>query len=440
MNNINLLFQWVLIFAFFSCQTEKSKREDQRSSINLINKIWPINEDELPIGNNIKAVVGATLINGRGGEAIANSSVVIDGNKIVAVGISGEVKIPEEAEIVNAKGLTLIPGLIDAHFHLDRSVQLPNRFLKNGITSLRDPGAWIEAYEGERNEGYPLPRLFLTGPHFDMFPPAYPHDAFIVRDEEEARMQVNRLADQGASAIKVYFRLPLGLIKVICEEAHKRGLVVTGHLEITNAIDAINAGLDGIEHVTSLGTSLIPAREAEKYRQAVLLDNNARRSGRYEMWSGLDMEGAEIDSLLGFLAEKQTFLTATLAVYEFQDQKADSIKFTGFKNMMAFIGKAKKAGVSVVVGSHSVVPFADEGWAYHREMELLVESGWTNQEAIVAATMDNARFFKIEDRLGSIEPGKQADLVLLSANPLENIRHMRKIEKVMLNGSWIKRQ
>lgn len=434
-NNFSLTL--LIVFLSLSCQSEKVDRDSLSTIPDQKIEIQAINEKELPFEDNVIAIIGATLIDGQGGDPIENSSVIIEGDRILSVGKRGEVQIPEHAELVEAEGLFLLPGLIDAHFHLDRSVQLPNLFLQHGITSLRDPGAWIEAYDGERKGGYVLPRLFLTGPHFDMSPPAYPHDAFIVRDEEEARMQVNKLADQGASAIKIYFRLPLGLIKAICQEADKRGLIVTGHLETTPAMDAINAGMDGIEHVTSLGTSLISDREAEKYRQAVLLDNNARRMGRYEMWNGINVESAKVDSVIDFLVQNETFLSATLAVYEFRDQQADSVKFNGFKNMVAFIGKARKAGVAVVVGSHSVVPFADLGWAYHREMELLAESGLTNPEIIVAATMDNARFFKVEDNLGSIEVGKLADLVLLSANPLLDIWNMRKVEKVMLNGFWV---
>ncbi len=105
--------------------------------------------------------------------------------------------------------------------------------------------------------------------------------------------------------------------------------------------------------------------------------------------------------------------------------------------MLAFVGKAKKAGATVVVGSHTWVPYADYGWAYQREMELLAASGLTNAEVIQAATMENARFLRIEDRLGSVEPGKQADLILVKGNPLEDISAMYNIEKVMLNGVWV---
>lgn len=423
---------------FFSCQSKEDTSDRISELPDSKIEIKGVNEKELPSGKNLKAIVGATLLDGTGEEPLSNAVVIIEGDRILSVGKKGAIEIPEGSVILDARGKFLLPGFMDAHFHLDRSKKLPNLFLQNGITSLRDPGAWMEAYNGERQEGYPLPRLFLTGPHLDMYPPAYPNDAIIIRDEEEARLKVNKLADQGASAIKIYFRLPLGLIKAVCDEADKRGMVVTGHLETTTAMDAIHAGLDGIEHVTSVGSSLISDQEAENYRQAILLDNNARRMGRYEMWEALSVEGPKMDSLVNLMVKKNIFLSATLAVYEFRNQESDSIKFKGFQNMLAFIGKASEAGVRIVVGSHSVVPFADLGWAYHREMELLAECGLSNQEIVLAATLNNARFFQVEDRLGSIEEGKQADLVILGGNPLTDIGNMRIIDKVMLNGVWIR--
>jgi imidazolonepropionase-like amidohydrolase len=104
--------------------------------------------------------------------------------------------------------------------------------------------------------------------------------------------------------------------------------------------------------------------------------------------------------------------------------------------MEAFVGLAHKAGAKIVVGSHSDVPHAKRGWAYQRELELLVESGLTPMEAIVAGTMENARYFHIADRLGSVETGKLADLVLVEGDPSKNICDMRRIKRVMLNGIW----
>jgi len=304
---------------------------------------------------------------------------------------------------------------------------------------LRDPGQWIEAYDAARAAAAPVPRLFLMGPHFDSPPAAYPADSYIVRDADEARLAVKRFAEQGASAFKVYFRLPVGLIRVVCEEAHRRGLPVTSHLEIVDATEAIRAGVDGVEHVTSFGTALLPAREAEKYRQSVLADNAARREGRYEVWNKADLDGPRARAVLSLLAGRGTFLSPTLAIFERRagDKDTTDIHVRGFKQMLEFTARARRAGVRVVVGSHSAVPHAERGWAYQRELELLVEAGLTPMQAIVAGTSRNARFFRVEERLGSVEPGKLADLLLVEGDPLKDISRMRNVRRVMLGGLWV---
>lgn len=401
--------------------------------------IEELNSDEIARGEKTIAILGAALIDGHGGDPVLNSGVLIAGNQIEWVGKAEECPLPEGAEIVNAEGMTLMPGLIDAHFHLDNQSRFPGLFLQKGITSLRDPGAWIETYEAARKSGQPIPRLFLTGPHLDMYPPAYPENSLLLIDAGEGRAAVDRFVDQGATAIKVYFRLSLDIIEAVCETAHARGVPVVAHLEITHAGDAIKAGVDGIEHVTSFGTALLPPRDAEKYRQSILADNNARRRGRYEVWNALELENnPRVNTLLKVILDHHAVISPTLAAFERQSDRGDSVEVNGFKKMLAFVGIAKKAGARVVVGSHSWSPYAETGLAYAREMELLKEAGLSNREIIVAATMENARFFQIEDRLGSIEKGKIADLILLKENPLENISALRNVERVMLNGVWVK--
>ena len=403
-------------------------------------KIASVNAEEIAVGDKRIAITGVTIIDGTGGTPLLRGSVLINGNTIEAVGAADAVTIPEDAEIVDASGLTLLPGLIDAHFHLDRTRGLPSLFLQHGVTAVRDPGAWIEAYEDERKAGKPNPRLFLCGPHLDMPPPAYPHDAYIVRDSIETVNAVNKQIAQGAAAIKVYFRMPPELIRIACNAAHAKGVPVTGHLEITEAMEAIEAGLDGVEHITSFGLTLTPRREAEKYRQSMLSENDFRKHGRYEVWATINVDGPEVDSLAKFLVRKGTFVTPTLGPFEyrFHENDHDTVRLAGFNNMKALTARLQKAGVRIVLGSHSMVEYAEEGWAYQREMELLVESGISPMDVIVTSTLQNARYFRIDDRLGSIEKGKTADLVLIKGDPLQDISAMRNIEKVMLNGVWVR--
>ena len=414
-----------------SCTTSQSGEKD-------IRKIAEINQTEIAKGDRTIALVGARLIDGLGNDPVNNATVIVDGAHIAYAGPSDDAPVPDDAERIDVSGLTLLPGLMDAHFHNEQSTTLAADFLARGITSVRDPGAWIEAFEGARRAGRPLPRLFLTGPHIDMAPPAYPDNSYIVHDPEEARLAVDKFYNQGASAIKVYFRLPVGVIQSICERADEYGIPVTGHLEITNARDAINVGLNGIEHVTSFGTCLVPARQAEEFRQKVLAENSARRQGRYQLWSTLNLnDNPAIDSLFAFLVDKGTYVCPTLATFERRSDRGDSTQVRGFANMLAFVGLAYKAGVTQVIGSHSWGPYGGEGYAYFREMELFQEAGMPPIDIIKAATILNARFFRVEDRLGSIEAGKLADLILVEGDPLSDIAHMRNVRRIMVNGVWI---
>jgi imidazolonepropionase-like amidohydrolase len=397
-----------------------------------------VNKVAAPSQKAVIVIVGANLIDGRGGPVVADSLVVIEGDRIAAVGERRWMRVPAGAEIVDAKGLTILPGLIDSHFHIDGDDPLPALYLSHGVTSLRDPGQWIEAYDNARKASAPIPRLFLCGPHLDSPPPAYPTDSYIVRDAEETRLAVNRFIDDGASGIKVYFRLPLALVKVAIDTAHARDVPVMGHLEILDARDAIRAGIDGIEHATSFGTALLPLREAEKYRQGILADNNFRREGRYKVWNSINLNTPQARDLFKLIVDRGVVVSPTLAVFERQrgDKDTTDVHVTGFQRMEEFVGLAHKAGAKIVVGSHSDVPHAKRGWAYQRELELLVESGLSPLEAITAGTLENARYFHIADRLGSVEKGKLADLILVEGDPSTNISDMRRIKRVMFNGIW----
>jgi len=405
-----------------------------------------VNLPAAPAAGTVKAIVGATLIDGRGGSPVQDSVVVIRDNKIVAVGARAVVEIPEDADLVDATGLTLLPGLIDAHFHIGDNAKmygLPPLFLSHGVTSARDPGRPIEAYKPFIKSDRLAPRLFLCGPHFDQDPPAWPNNAVLLKTPDEARQAVKRYFNQGASAIKIYFRLPLELIKATCETAHELGIPVTAHLELVDADKAIAAGLDGIEHITSFGTALAERKVTDRFRNLVGAENEARKIERYRLWATLDLdESPRVGPLLETIVKHNVFVSPTLATFERRtgDKKAtDLAHIRGFQNMLKFTGMCDRAGATVIVGSHTWSSHVKLGWAYQREMELLVEAGMTPMKVIGAATLQNARFLGCAERLGSIEPGKLADLVLVEGDPLEDIRAMYDIRRVMLNGRWVEK-
>jgi imidazolonepropionase-like amidohydrolase len=388
------------------------------------------------------------VIDGSGDGPIEDGRVVVQGDRITSVGPADQVVMPADADRIDLAGRTLVPGLIDLHFHIENDPKLALRQLSHGITAFRDPGQWDEKFVELRRmiaaDHLSGPRLFTTGPHIDGEHPAYPADSVVARDPDEARRAAELSIQHGASAIKIYFRLPFASARAVIDVCGVRHVPCTAHLELLDARELIAAGLNGIEHITSLGTSVVPRRTAEAYRQQVLADNEARRDGRYKLFAGADLDGPEAQALYTVLGARKPWLDPTLAVFERRadrpekDARRDMIPVmaAGFAKMKQLTRRAGLAGARLVMGGHSTVPFAARGEAPWRELELLVESGLSPLEAITAATGTAAAFLYRSDQLGMVRPGLQADLVVLRDNPLRNISAIRTVERVMVGGQW----
>lgn len=389
------------------------------------------------------------MIDGTGGQPVERARIVIENDRIIGVGSADAVAMPADAEVVDLAGRTIVPGLIDCHFHIENDPKLALRQLSHGVTSFRDPGQWEEKFLELRRmvaaDRLPGPRVFTAGPHIDGERPAYPADAAVARDAEEARRLAERNIRDGATALKIYFRLPFASARAVIDVCTARRVPCTAHLEILDAKELFAAGLHGIEHITSLGMSLLPRVEAEAYRQAILLDNDARRDGRYRLFAGLDLNGPRAQALYNVLRARTPWVDATLAVFE---RRSDApprgtkpemarILAAGFDTMKQLTRRVAEEGGRLVMGGHSTVPFAGRGEAPWRELELLVESGLSPLEALTAATGTAADFLYRTNQIGRLRPGLQADIVVLREDPLRNIAAIRTVERVMVGGRWV---
>ena len=389
------------------------------------------------------------VIDGTGAPPLEHGRIVIQDDRLAEVGTRETVAAPAGADTLDLTGRTVVPGLIDLHFHIENDPKLALRQLSHGVTSFRDPGQWEEKFVGLRRiiaaDHLAAPRIFTAGPHIDGEHPAYPADSVVARDPEEARRFAERNINEGASSIKIYFRLQLASARAVIDVCVARQVPCTAHLEILDARELLMAGLQGVEHITSLGPSVASRVEREAYRQAVLADNDARRDGRYKMFSHLQLDGPEAQALYDILHTRHPWIDPTLAVFERRavpppprTSPATVAKYvSGFDTMKRLTRRVALEGGRIVVGGHSTVPFAARGEAPWREMELLVDSGFTPLEVIEAATGTAATFLYRERDLGTLQPGRLADLVVLSGDPLRNIAEIRTIERVMAGGSWI---
>ena len=391
------------------------------------------------------ALVGGTLIDVTGKPATPNAAVIIQGDRITAAGPRATVKIPANARLIDVAGKFLLPGLWDMHSHFYQAEFGPT-YLAAGITTARDVGNDIEfgtslrdAAKDKRGLG---PRMLLAG-YIDGKSESHGFDVE-VETPAEARAAVQRYHAAGYEQIKIRDHVKLETLKVICAEAHRLGMTVTGHVpEGMNALQAVEAGMDQINHMNYALTGFFPNRD--RNNPPVTMNLNA----------------PNVVNALRFFKEHGTVIDPTDAVLELMlrpmnvpiesfepgatkvapelsvqiNKKGEAAEQAeGLRMVVDVLLKAtvalQRAGVPIVAGTDVGVP----GHTLHRELELYVKAGMTPLEAIQAATITPARVMKLEQEVGTLDVGKRADLIILDANPLENISNIRKVKFVMAQG------
>jgi imidazolonepropionase-like amidohydrolase len=399
------------------------------------------------------ALVGATLIDGTGAPSLNDSSVVIQGGKIVSAGPRGKVKLPKDARIVDLTGKTIVPGLWDMHAHFEQ-VEWGPVYLAAGVTTVRDCGnefEFITAVRDAINSGQGVgPRLLLAGIVDGSGPIAL--GVARVDTPEQAREWVRRYHDAGFAQIKIYSSVKKENLEVVTAEAHKLGMTVTGHIpEGMTGFDGVNVGMDQINHINYVVGMMdhgIPGRGADpQQRLKALRDFDPDSEQSRKALQFLKAHNTVIDPTLTVLemfmrTGKRPFESLEPGVAKVAPALATQLRNVGPGPAGAELGEARfavslkavaalhRAGIPIVVGTDQTVP----GHSVHREMELYVEAGFTPMEALQAATIISARAMREDKEVGSIEPGKRADLVVLGANPLDNISNIRKTERVMQGG------
>lgn len=414
------------------------------------------------------ALVGGNLIDGTGGPVLRDAVIVVHQGKIETVSPREGFKIPKTAAQVDITGKWVIPGLIDAHAHIQRWSRL--RYLAYGVTTVRDVHGSqdsVLAYRQEAALGSDRwPRVFVAGAMIDGAPATYPN-ATEVRNGDEARRAVDARAVAGVDYIKVYTRITPQLFKPLIDEANELNLKVTAHLGLTDAEMAAQLGVVAIEHMTGVPEAALDGKAAEKLYAA-------HRESFFKGWTAFERAWAGLDStslsrVAKTLVEHNVFVVPTLVLHDtfarlddpamllnpdlksvpdsekvkwnVPDMKARAgwtdADFAAFRaarpNQDLFLREFRAAGGVIAAGTDAANQMLIPGASLHTELQLLVGAGLTPLDALLTATRNGARLLNA-DSLGVILPGKVADLVVIELSPITDIRHTRGILKVMQRG------
>ncbi len=415
-------------------------------------------------------VQNVNVVDVAAGQIRAAQDVEIAGDRIVRIAPTAAITTPIRAGVylVDGSGLYLVPGLFDAHVHM---VASPESFapllVANGVTCVRDTGAPTEsilALRAEAAAGALIPQIVCTGAIIDGDPPVWPFSE-PCDTPEEARAAVQKLAAAGVDMIKVYSLLKKDVYLAAISEAHALGLKATGHIPLDVTLEeAMSAGQDGCEHLTGFEHVVgrlagwtppegagspwiwfaawasypkVPPEEIRRFAQQV------KASGMYQcptlvvmegVGSLTDPEAAGNDPLMAYVPQTlRSFWSG--GAYAAMAPHSVAAK----PHMMACVAELARAGVPIMVGTDLANPHVFAGFSVHREMKLMQDAGLSPAEVLRAATLVPATFCGLEKSLGSVQNGKVASLVLIGANPLDDVANASRIEAVFLRGRYLHR-
>src|SRR5918999_154353 len=419
--------------------------------------------DTMNNNDTISVLAGPTLIDGTGDQPIPNAVVIINGSEIVAV--TNETEYRDQyyysltnnetarVNILNLTGKYVIPGLFDMHAHVAgvRKNSYNQNFSENALEMLLDYGVTtIRSPAGPTNQSIALkhnvsegniegPEIFTAGRLLNGPQIAIPFVEKQISTEEQAREEVRYQAAAGVDYVKLYVGLPPNLVKAAIDEAHSQGIGVIGHLYMTTWTDAANLGIDALAHGVPVNPFLLPSGD----KREQFLENNGGPFDHFLWLDLVDLNSTEIEEMVNALVENDIPVDPTLSIYEamlkgdvHDDHFYDPQNQLRWAKVLKLTKIMYDNGVQILSGSDipnfGLIP----GASLHNELELLVEAGIKPLEVIEIATNNGATALGIDERVGTIQPEKQADMIVLSANPVENISHSKEIEAVLVDGRF----
>lgn len=401
-----------------------------------------------------------TVFDSVAGRYLPDRAVLVADGKVSAMGAAGTIKAPAGTTVLDGRGKTLVPGLWDSHLHVGDDWNLLQN-VATGITNYRSPGSMIEEAQSilrRRGAGELLAPDGKVSVIVDRKDPLAAQGALVATSTAEAVAQVDKIKAAGLWGAKFYTSMDPAWIAPAAAEAHKLGLHVHGHIPAgMRPIDAVRAGYDEITHINFILMQVMPQAVVDKANTA------ARLEGPAKYGKDIDLDSAELKAFYAELAKRGTIIDPTLTVWEplltsdgsalppeyapFAEVAPPSVVrgwriggyplFDGltredfrrsFDKMVAVVGRLHKAGVRVVAGTDGY------GLELVRELELYEKAGMTNVEALQSATILPARMTRMDDRAGSIAPGKTADMILVEGDVSRDLAALRRVQTVFLDG------
>lgn len=412
-------------------------------------------EDALVIAN-VSVFDARTLQHRRG------QSVLVRGSRISAIGPAAFFATPEGARVIDGTGKYLIPGLIDVHMHMTEILRfagltgeevLPT-YLRYGVTTVRSTGDLPKRQQELRRVSASrpgeYPRLFAGSPLIDGEPAYHPSYSKVLTDVAEVRPFVAEMKALDIDTLKLYIGVNRAIGQRVIAEGHAQGMEVVGHLRKYTPMDAAADGIDVLEHiftVTDLARDVVDDRYSFNPHSAAtqrLIETLARHGTAVDptltvVWGTLFFPddpavSAQADHALVPAPLREVWRAENVARSATARAVPVERRRKTFADYQLFVGMLRRAGVPILVGSDAPNVHIAPGASLHREMEFLAESGMGAGEVLAAATLGNARALRADDRIGTVEPGRDADLVLLEADPLLAISNTRRIGSVVRAG------